>query len=89
MQLDVDVMLLLQAYADALARTATAAPGLSAGHPGTTRPPSAAAANHPAAAAAVLDVPAVNVITPNELARDLFQWVHDEEVVDALYLQVC
>jgi hypothetical protein len=35
----------------------------------------------------VLDVPGVNVITPNELSKDLFQWVHDEEVVDALYLQ--
>eukprot|EP00775_Hariotina_reticulata_P006472 gene6472-6700_t len=30
----------------------------------------------------------VSVLTPNELARDLFKWVHDEEVVDALYLQV-
>jgi hypothetical protein len=36
----------------------------------------------------LLAVPAVTVITPHELARDLFQWVHDEEVVDALYLQV-
>jgi hypothetical protein len=36
----------------------------------------------------LLAVPAVTVITPFELARDLFQWVHDEEVVDALYLQV-
>jgi hypothetical protein len=36
----------------------------------------------------LLDVPAVSVITPAELARDVFQWAHDEEVVDALYLQV-
>lgn len=36
----------------------------------------------------MLGVAAVNVITPNELSRELFQWVHDEEVVDALYLQV-
>eukprot|EP00878_Enallax_costatus_P035158 GHUV01039150.1.p1 GENE.GHUV01039150.1~~GHUV01039150.1.p1 ORF type:complete len:330 (+),score=117.75 GHUV01039150.1:842-1831(+) len=76
----------LQAYADALARTAAAAPGLAAAaaQPGAARP---AAAAPPVAAAAMSDVPAVNVLTPNEVARDLFQWVHDEEVVDAPYLQ--
>jgi hypothetical protein len=36
----------------------------------------------------LFEAPAVSVLTPNELARDLFKWVHDEEVVDALYLQV-
>lgn len=84
----------MQAYADALARTAAAAPGLAAAaaatQPGSSRPPAAAAVTPipAAAAAALLDVPCFNVLTPNEVARDLFQWVHDEEVVDAPYLQV-
>lgn len=48
----------------------------------------AAAASGVLSGSSSLDVPCVNVMTPTELARDLFQWVHDEEVVDAPYLQV-
>lgn len=72
---------------------ATTAPSAAAAAaPASAAPASATGSGAAAAAAAglpvpLLAVPAVTVITPNELARDLFQWVHDEEVVDALYLQ--
>lgn len=80
-----------------MARTAANPPAqaaAAAGHASSSGSASTAAAGPAAAAAgrswgaALLGVPAVTVITPNELAKDLFQWVHDEEVVDALYLQV-
>ncbi|WIA12365.1 hypothetical protein OEZ85_012414 [Tetradesmus obliquus] len=72
------------------ATTTTSAAAAAA--PASAAPASATGSGAAAAAAAglpvpLLAVPAVTVITPNELARDLFQWVHDEEVVDALYLQ--
>lgn len=85
---------MLQAYTDAISRAAHSAPARAAATAAGHGSSNAAAAAAAAAAAGssgcgVLDVPAVNIITPNELAKDLFQWVHDEEVVDALYLQVC
>jgi hypothetical protein len=89
----VDVFVPPQAYTDAISRAAQSAPAraaaAAAGHGSSTAAAAAAAAAGSGGGGGVLDVPAVNIITPSELAKDLFQWVHDEEVVDALYLQVC
>jgi hypothetical protein len=73
--------------AAAATAAATAAPA-SAAPASATGGAAAAAAVASGLPVPLLAVPAVTVITPIELARDLFQWVHDEEVVDALYLQV-
>lgn len=66
---------MVTAYADALARTAASGGGAVAGAGS-------------GATAGVVNVPAVTIITPNEISQEVFQWSHDEEIVDALYLQV-
>jgi len=73
---------LVQAYADVLACPA----GGGAGAGGGAR---YGAAQQQQAPGAHRDAPAaVSVLSPKELSEALFGWAHDEEVVDALYLQV-
>ena len=72
-----------QAYADTLARAAVTANTAVSTATGRTLASGAAAPRPP-----VLAIPAVTVLTPTQVAKQLLQWAHDEEVVDALYLQV-
>jgi hypothetical protein len=73
-----------QAYADTLARAAVTANAAVSAATGRSIPTAAGGGGR----APVLAVPAVTVLPPMQVAKQLLQWAHDEEVVDALYLQV-
>ena len=74
---------LCQAYTDVLARSSGAPPAAQ-----QPQPPAAAGAQGAPAPARSDAPPAVTVLTLGEICQELFVWAHDEEVVDALHLQV-